>query len=233
MFSPKHITISEVKVDVPVSHNASVNRTPANIQQQEAEARLTTPNTDRYTSDTIQRSIPQAPAASGNPFSQSPASLLMSSLYSRMTDPLIQLQQRIDRSRQIFIDISDKLAAIYGEKEKDIRDKLSDTFKKLILTPFNLLGQVDTTMSQKEHNKEKKLKDGGLNPEIHLNSKDFSLRHWVYYKMLEFKGEILNLTGRITGFNRRFKKFKKKVITTLDDIDSLFEPSREDENGKL
>ncbi|HSA07725.1 MAG TPA: hypothetical protein P5556_11165 [Candidatus Gastranaerophilales bacterium] len=58
-----------------------------------------------------------------------------------------------------FINIMDKIAAVYGEKEKDIRDKLSDTFKQLKINVFDALGPVDTSLKQQDHHKEKKTKE--------------------------------------------------------------------------
>lgn len=58
-----------------------------------------------------------------------------------------------------FINIMDKLAAIYGEREKDIREKLSDTFKMLEVRIYSLLEKVDASFEQKDHHKERQTRE--------------------------------------------------------------------------
>lgn len=58
-----------------------------------------------------------------------------------------------------IIDISDRIAAVIGEKEKDVREKLSDNLKQVEEKIYNLMEKVDTTMEQKDHHREKKTKD--------------------------------------------------------------------------
>lgn len=58
-----------------------------------------------------------------------------------------------------LVNISDKLAAIFGEKEKDIREKLSDTFKLLEIHFYSLLEKIDASFEQKDHHKERKTRD--------------------------------------------------------------------------
>lgn len=189
---------------------------------------------DMFTSDSVQKNIPQVTQSaqtSNNPLNQASSFSLLIDIHAKMLDPLVKIQERIERNKQLFIDISDKLAAIYGEKEKDIKDKLSDVFKRLILIPFNLVSEVDTSMAQKEHKKEKKLKDReseNTYNEIATGKKEFSFKQWINYKLLEIAGEILNISRKFTdgikkSFHNRFKKVKGKIVVSLDKIDDLFE----------
>jgi hypothetical protein len=57
-----------------------------------------------------------------------------------------------------FVDISDRIAAFFGEREKDLRDRLSDTYKRIEIKVYEIMGKIDTSMEQKDHNKEKKYK---------------------------------------------------------------------------
>lgn len=229
---PKLTPIVDIKVDKTVINPAVNNRA---VNTQGTEVHLGFANSDMFSSEAVQKNMPQMPASSQNTLNQSPTSLLLSTMYAKMVDPFVGIQQRIEINKQIFIDITDKLAAIYGEKEKDIKDKLSDTFKKLILRPFNLISEVDTSMSQNEHNKERKIKDRSpenKNNEIDANQKKFSLK-WVNYKLLEITGEILNISRKFAaglkeknnnikkGIYNGFKKVKGKIVFSLDKIDSL------------
>jgi hypothetical protein len=54
-----------------------------------------------------------------------------------------------------FINISDKIAAVVGDREKDIREKLSDTTKSIMLKVYEFLGKVDTSMEQQDHGHQK------------------------------------------------------------------------------
>lgn len=54
-----------------------------------------------------------------------------------------------------FINISDKIAAVFGDREKDIREKLSDTTKNIMLKVYEFLGKVDTSMEQQDHGQQK------------------------------------------------------------------------------
>lgn len=58
-----------------------------------------------------------------------------------------------------FINISDKVAAVFGEREKDIRDKLSNSFVKIEGQVYDLMEKIDASFEQKDHNREKKTKD--------------------------------------------------------------------------
>ena|GEM_PF-3140912 len=58
-----------------------------------------------------------------------------------------------------FVDIMDKIAAVFGEREKDIRDRISDTYKRIEISVHELLGPVDTAFEQKDHNKERPTKE--------------------------------------------------------------------------
>ena len=234
--SPK---LLEIKLDTTGANNAGFNRVLTGKEtapEKESQIRFTNP--DMFTAESAQKNIPQ------NTSNQSPTLLLMSSIYSKMVDPFVRIQQKVDINKQLFIDITDKLAAIYGEKEKDIKDKLSDVFKKLILRPFNLISEVDTSMEQKEHNKEKKLRDRKSekqNNKVEIDKKMFSLRQWINYKLLEIAGEILNLSRKFSagiknkhkkfkkGVYKNFKKIKKNTIFLFDNIDSLFEATKKNQ----
>ncbi|HBG49174.1 MAG TPA: hypothetical protein DDW90_06670 [Cyanobacteria bacterium UBA9971] len=204
---PKLTPIVDIKVDKPAI-NTAVNNRVANTPETQTPMRFANP--DMFSSESVQKNIPQMTAPSKNTLNKLPT----------------------------FIDISDKLAAIYGEKEKDIKDKLSDTFKKLILRPFNLISEVDTSMNQNEHHKERKIKDKepeNKNNEIVAAKKDFSLSKWINYKLLEITGEILNISRKFSAgikekhnnikkkFYNGFKKIKGKIVFSLDKIESLFE----------
>ncbi|NLF83520.1 MAG: hypothetical protein GX568_06020 [Candidatus Gastranaerophilales bacterium] len=58
-----------------------------------------------------------------------------------------------------FINISDKIAAVFGDREKDIREKLSDTTKNIMLKVYEFLGKVDTSMQQQDHGHQKYTRD--------------------------------------------------------------------------
>ena len=204
---PKLTPIVDIKVDKTVI-NPAVNNRVANTPETQVPIRFANP--DMFSSEAVQKNMPQMTSPSKNTLKQLPT----------------------------FIDISDKLAAIYGEKEKDIKDKLSDVFKKLILRPFNLISEVDTSMNQNEHNKERKIKERepeNKNHEIDANQKKFSLSKWINYKLLEITGEILNISRRFSAgikekhnnikksIYNRFKKVKGKIVFSLDKIDALFE----------
>jgi hypothetical protein len=187
--------------------------------------------------------MPQMPEPPKNSLNQSSTFTLLSAMYSKMTDPLVKIQENINRKKQEFIDITDKLAAIYGEKEKDVKDKLSDTFKRLILKIFNMTAEIDASMEQQSHQKEKKLKDRENKKQNHHEEeeekKGLSLKQIIDYKLLEIKGEILNLSRRIkagiierhqtfkTAAYNEFKKIKEKIVGTLNRIDVLLEPKKE------
>jgi hypothetical protein len=216
--SSPRVSFVDIKIDKPVI-NPTVNNRVANTPETETPVRFA--NSDMFSSESVQKNMPKTSAP--------------------MVDPFAGVQQRIDKNKQVFIDISDKLAAIYGEKEKDIKDKLSDTFKKLILMPFNLISEVDTSMGQNEHHKEKKLKDRepeNQSHEILLNKKDFSLSKWINYKLLEITGEILNISRKFAagvkekhnyikkGIYSGFKKVKGKIVFSLDRIESLLKSDK-------
>lgn len=237
--SAKNILISDVKVDRTGSNTAGFGRVLVNKETSlEKENPVQFAKPDIFTSEAVQKNANQLFQQAQNPLNQSSKFLLMS---SKIAEPFVKLQEGLNQNKLALIDISDKLAAIYGEKEKDIKDKLSDVFKKLILTPFNLISEVDTSMGQKEHNKEKKLKDRepeNQSHEITLNKKDFSLSKWINYKLLEIAGEILNISRKFAaGIKKRhnnikkfaynrFKKIKDGIVFYLDKIDSLFESGK-------
>jgi len=68
-------------------------------------------------------------------------------------------QQLINNFLSRFVDISDKISAVYGEKEKDIRENLSDTFNRIVKKVYDPLAPVDTEFKHEDSNKEKQTKD--------------------------------------------------------------------------
>ena len=167
-------------------------------------------------SETFQKSMPSLPEPSKVNLSQTTAFTLLSALQARLTDPFIKIRQNTDRRKQEFIDITDKLAAIYGEKEKDLKDKLSDTFKRLFPMFFSSTGPVETSMGQKQYNREKKIKD--LDPknrtgkEKPKKKKGFSLLQRINYKLSKIKEEILNLGNKIKMKSEEKKKALKQAF---------------------
>ncbi len=124
--------------------------------------------------------------------------------------------QNINQTRLEFIDLTDKLAAYFGEKEKDIKDALSDTFKKLIIKPFLMTDKIDTSMHQREHNREKQLKDGEEKQQNHEEEENKGIIKRIYYKLLELTGEILVLGRKIKAkIGNKYNKFKKFIIQLL------------------
>ena len=81
----------------------------------------------------------------------------------QIMNPLNQMQlnsqQLITNFLSRFVNIMDKISAVFGDKEKDIRELLSNTFKRLEAKAYMFLGKVDTAMEQKDHHKEKKIRD--------------------------------------------------------------------------
>ncbi len=71
-----------------------------------------------------------------------------------------------------FVDISDKISAVYGEREKELREKLSDSYKQMELKIYELLGKIDASMQQKEHRQEKKYKDPDEKTDKHTHRID-------------------------------------------------------------
>ena len=230
------IPIVNVKVDNTANNTAGFSRALTNKEHTaETEAQIRFTNPDMFSSETAQKNKSQIQSPLENSL-KNQTTLQM--LPSKMADELMLIQQKVDKNKQIFIDISDKLAAIYGEKEKDVKDKLSDVFKKLVLRPFNLVSEIDTSMGQKEHNKEKKLKDREPEKQSHKvieAQKKFSFKQWINYKLLEIAGEILNLKRKFAaGIKRKnnnikravykmFKNLKGQIVSTLNRIDSLLE----------
>lgn len=80
---------------------------------------------------------------------------LVHSIMTLQTD----MQSFINNFLSYFVNITDKISAVYGEREKDIREKLSDTFKSVEIKLYELLAPVDTSMNQNDHNKEKRTRD--------------------------------------------------------------------------
>lgn len=204
---------------------------PAMVEQKAWQKTLIQKSTE--ISDSIQKSIPKIPE---------PAKLKteeLSALYSKMTDPMLKAQERVDRRKQEFVDIYDKLAAIYGEKEKDLKDKLSDTFKKNMPKIYDSLAEVDASMQQSEHGGQQLLRNRKLKDE---KRKEYKGKKGIFfvinYKLLEIKGEILNFTNKIRAAVEKqhktitdrvhieYKKVKNNIIEQLDNIDIMFEYSK-------
>jgi len=117
-----------------------------------------------------------------------------------------------NNTRLDLIDLTDKLAAFFGEKEKAVKDSLSDTFKKQIINPFDSMAKIDTTMEQGDHSREKSLKD---RDEHSQNSEDDSLKRIAkgfYYKLLDIYQEILNFKKKIEKGIKRGKQLLKAFI---------------------
>lgn len=214
----------DIKVDktnsVPVVFNRVING-------KEAEINTKLNNADIFTSDTIQKNPLKMPEPSKNILNKSQ---ILPETYSKMAETYAKLQDKVNLNKQLFIDISDKLAAIYGEKEKDIKDKLSDVFKRLAPKQYNSLSEIDTAMQQNTNNK-----DGGGNVFYAPLKKKKSSRKWINYKLFEIFGEILAISRYIRiklknkhknfkrKFYKEFKRVKEKIIYTLNKIESMIE----------
>ncbi|OGI03706.1 MAG: hypothetical protein A2Y25_08190 [Candidatus Melainabacteria bacterium GWF2_37_15] len=57
------------------------------------------------------------------------------------------------------VDISDRIATFIGEREKDIRERLSNTFIRLEEQVYDMLKKIDASFEQKDHHKEKETRD--------------------------------------------------------------------------
>lgn len=190
-------------------------------------------------SETIQKNIPKLPEPPSINIKETESYNLFTKLTAKITDPFAKLQENINRKKQEFVDIFDKLAAIYGEKEKDLKDRLSDTFKRIFPKKYEALGEIDTAMEHSDHHSQKKLKDRtsqGKNQND--EQEELKLRQKINYKLLEIKGEILNLTNRIRAklsfkgkikkkLHGEFKKVKQDIVGTLDRVESLIDPDEE------
>lgn len=212
VFPSSKISGTEIKIERPVNNTGSERVVQ---KTPEGESLLKLSNPDMFTS-----------AVAGN----------------KATDPFLKTN---GKPRE-FTDITDKLAAIYGEKEKDLKDRLSDTFKRAFPVFYSATGPVDASMGQKQHQREKKLKDhdeeNKKRKENKEEKKGLSLLQIINYKLLEIKGEILNLSNKIkakfeethenlkTGFYGELIKVKEMVAGTLDRIDSVISSKKAQTN---
>ena len=84
---------------------------------------------------------------------------------SNQTVPLNQnnVQPRFQLFNSDFlartVDISDKIATFVGEREKDIRERLSNTFLRIEEQVYDMLKKIDASFEQKDHHKEKETRD--------------------------------------------------------------------------
>ena len=85
-------------------------------------------------------------------------------------------QQLITNFLSRFVDIMDKISAVYGDKEKDIREKLSDTFNRMVQKIYDPLAPVDTEFEKEEHNREKQTKD---NEDEALEEENYTKTHRI------------------------------------------------------
>lgn len=69
------------------------------------------------------------------------------------------MQKFINNFISRFVNIMDKISAVFGEKEKDLRDNISNTGKWLKKLIYDFLGPIDASLEQKDHNKERKIKE--------------------------------------------------------------------------
>ena len=254
--SSKAVTNTEIKVE---QKGSSVNTTDNVVLKKDASAAsdpIKADNTDvfalsektessadkaQWYRDFINRTSDLSSTAKSNTTKMTQettqrTSAFLSSMQSRMMDPMVKVQQQVYRQKQEVLDIYDKLAAIYGEKEKDIKDKLSDTFKRMVPKEYNPLEAIDASMEQKDHHKEKKLRDkeGGSDQQGE-KIKELKLLKKINYKLLEIKGEILSFTGKVREKIQRrnksiknrlqpgYRNLKGKIVGTLEVIDEMLE----------
>lgn len=126
-------------------------------------------------------------------------------------------ESTVSKGRE-FIDISDKLAAWFGEKEKDVKDKLSDTFKRMFPKLYSATSAVDASMEQGDHQ--------GQNTLI------FDRQKKEKAEKENKAGEFLEADEKIYGNNKnlriiiykKFKKGKEQIIGILDKIESFLKP---------
>lgn len=90
-------------------------------------------------------------------------------LISTINNIQTNIQVSIDNFLSKFVNISDRVAAVYGDIEKNIRERLSDTYSRMDKIVYEFLGPINSSFEQKEHSKEKQKKDEEnkkeLNPE--------------------------------------------------------------------
>jgi len=113
----------------------------------------------------------QLPAAS-KPTSNTNLKQLMTSVNTLQAGTLSQLTNFMSR----FVNIMDKISAVFGEKETLLRERLSDTFKKQKTKEYIPFDKIDASMEQQDHHKEKKTRDENKKPpEQEANSQTFRI----------------------------------------------------------
>lgn len=162
----------------------------------------------------------------------------VSAVNTAVTSPVARLQDAFEAKTAPIFDITEKLAAIYGEKEKDIKDRLSDTFKKLFPKEFNPLDAIDASMEQKEHGMGRKLKEQEeqpRRPEEEDSENEKSMFKRINYRLLKTVRDLLDFTEHVTAaFIRkkraiegfiygRFKSVKEEIVENLDRIDAILQ----------
>lgn len=76
-----------------------------------------------------------------------------------LLNPIKQAQAKFDAmfGEHIarFINITDKIASVVGEREKDVRERLSNTYMNMEEQVYDLMEKIDASFEQKDHNREK------------------------------------------------------------------------------
>ncbi len=104
----------------------------------------------------------------GIPVRENPPGDMFNSKYA--TKPDINPQQTenkqaagltgaINRGIERFINITDKIAAVIGDIEKDIREKLSKTYVRMEEHIYDLMKKIDASFEQKDHHRERQTRD--------------------------------------------------------------------------
>ncbi len=151
--------------NISKQHLYTENQSPKDFQYKDV-FNYTNPTVNRFKENPLQNSLLKATAQTiqnnrlttlNYIISASGASQqkLIESINIVQTD----IQNFITNFLSRFVNIMDKISAVYGEKEKDARERLSDTFKRLEIKLHELLGPVDASLEQKEHSKEKLIKN--------------------------------------------------------------------------
>jgi hypothetical protein len=240
VFSPTELQIEtnndifDSIVEAEIAHA----ETDSVIEQKNWQQKLLRKSTEM--SETIQKNIPKLPETPkiNVNLKETETFIMLNNAVSKAADPLNKAKESFEQKRQDVQNGFDKLVAIVGEKEKDLKDKLSDTTKRLMPKRYDPLAEVDTGMEHADHHSQKKLRDRTSQGKSQTDEqKELSIRQRINYKLLEIKGEILNLSNRIKlGFQKRvrkrlageLKKVKQDIVGTLDKVESLIDP--DDEN---
>ncbi len=80
-------------------------------------------------------------------------------LINPMNNARLAAQAALAEFMSKFINITDKIAAFVGDREKDIRERLSSTFMKVEEKVYDLMEKIDASFEQKDHHREKKTRD--------------------------------------------------------------------------